>query len=177
MRQRPSDKSRECASGELLTRKEAEMAKNSELIRQWFEEVWNLGREATIDDLCAKQAIGHGQTHDGSDIVGPGHFKQFWRAFRSAFTSVHVEIHRTIEEDDMVIAQWTLTAQHTGQFLGLTPTGKQITATGMSLMHFEDGKIVEAWDNWDQLAVMVQLGAVSLENIAPAANATETRVA
>jgi steroid delta-isomerase-like uncharacterized protein len=153
------------------------MAKNSELIRQWFEEVWNQGREATIDDLCAKEAVGHGQTHDGSDIVGPGHFKQFWRAFRAAFTSVQVEIHRTVEEGEMVIARWTLTAQHTGPFLGLAPTGKRITATGMSMMHFADGKIVEAWDNWDQLAVMVQLGAVSLEKIAPAAMPAESRVA
>jgi hypothetical protein len=50
------------------------MATNSELIRRWFEEVWNQGREATIDDLCAKEAVGHGQTPDGSDIVGPEHF-------------------------------------------------------------------------------------------------------
>ena len=104
------------------------MAKNSELIRQWFEEVWNQGREATIDELCAKEAVGHGQTPDGSDVIGPEHFKQFWHNFRSAFTGIHVEIHQTIEEGELVMARWTLTMEHTGSFLGIEPTRKAITA-------------------------------------------------
>jgi steroid delta-isomerase-like uncharacterized protein len=141
------------------------MAKNSELIRRWFDEVWNRGREATIDELCAQDAVGHGQTLDGTDIVGPETFKHFWQTFRSAFTAIHIKVERTIEEGEMVLAQWTLTMQHTGPFLGIEPTGKRITARGMSIQRIVDGKILEAWDNWDQLAVMAQLGAVSLAAI------------
>jgi steroid delta-isomerase-like uncharacterized protein len=141
------------------------MARNSDLIRKWFEEVWNQGQEATIDALCAKEAIGHGQTLDGSDVVGPDHFKQFWQNFRAAFTSIHVEIHQTIEQGEMVMARWTITMMHTGPFLGIPPSGKQITTKGMSIQRFVGGKIVEAWDNWDQLGVMAQLGAVSLEKL------------
>ena len=153
------------------------MTRNSELIRQWFEEVWNQGREETINELCAKEAVGHGQTTDGSDIVGPDHFRQFWQSFRSAFTSIQVEIHRTLDEGDMAMAQWTLSAKHTGSFLGVAPTGKLITTTGMSLQRFAAGKIVEAWDNWDQLAVMAQLGVVSLDKIAPGEKPLGARVA
>jgi steroid delta-isomerase-like uncharacterized protein len=153
------------------------MAKNSELIRRWFDEIWNQGREATIDEMCAKEAVGHGQTHDGSDIIGPENFRKFWRDFRSAFTSIHVDIHRTIEEGEMAMAQWTLTMQHTGPFLGIEPTRKRINAKGMSVQRFLDGKIVEAWDNWDQLAVMVQLGVVSLDNIAGDAQPVKSRIA
>jgi steroid delta-isomerase-like uncharacterized protein len=152
------------------------MAANGTLIRKWFNEVWNEGREATIDDMCAKEAVGHGQTHDGSDIVGPDHFKEFWRAFRAAFTSMHVEIHQTIEQGEMAMARWTITMMHTGQFLSIESTGKRITATGMSVQRFADGKIVEAWDNWDQLGVMVQLGAVSLDTFSEA-NRPEARSA
>jgi steroid delta-isomerase-like uncharacterized protein len=153
------------------------MAKNSDLIRRWFEEIWNQGREQTIDELCAKEAVGHGQTLDGSDIVGPEHFRQFWSNFRSAFTSIRVEIHRTIEEGDLVMAQWTLSAKHTGNFLGVAPTGKLITATGMSIQRFAGGKIAEAWDNWDQLAVMTQLGVVSLDKISSGEKPLGTLVA
>ena len=141
------------------------MATNSDLIRRWFEEVWNQGREETIYEMCSKGAVGHGQTHDGSDIVGPDKFKQFWRAFRGGFTSIHIDLHRTIDQGELAMAQWTLTMTHTGDFLGLQPTGKRIACTGMSLQRFVDGQIVEAWDNWDQLAVMVQLGAVSLKGL------------
>lgn len=153
------------------------MAENSELIRRWFEEVWNQGREETIDDLCAAEVVGHGQTLDGSDIVGPAHFKQFWHVFRAAFTSVHVEIHRTIEEGEMVLAHWTITMTHTGPFLGVPGSGKQITAKGMSMQRIVGGKIVEGWDNWDQLGVMTQMGAVSLDKIASDATTPAARVA
>src|ERR1700722_7429271 len=152
------------------------MARNSELIRRWFEEVWNQGREATIDELCSQDAVGHGQTLDGTDIVGPEPFRQFWKNFRSAFTAIHIEIERTIEEGEMVLAQWTLTMQHTGPFLGIESTGNRITARGMRIERLGGGKILEAWDNWDQLAVMAQLGAVSLDAIS-SANPSEERVA
>jgi steroid delta-isomerase-like uncharacterized protein len=140
------------------------MAGNAPLIRRWFEEVWNQERETTIDELCAKDAVGHGQTHDGSDIVGPDTFKEFWRRFRTAFSSIHIEIHQTIEQGDLAMARWSLTMTHTAPFLGIPATGKKITTTGMSVQRFVDGRIVEAWDNWDQLSVMTQLGAFSLED-------------
>lgn len=149
------------------------MAKNSELIRCWFDEVWNQGREATIDELCAPDAIGHGQTLDGSDILGPEPFRQFWLNFRSAFSSIHIQIERTIEEGELVLAQWTLTMKHTGSFLGIASTGKEITARGMSIQRFVDGRIREAWDNWDQLGVMTQLGAVSIDAISSTKSAEE----
>jgi steroid delta-isomerase-like uncharacterized protein len=145
------------------------MPNNSDLIRRWFEEVWNQGREAAIDELCAKHAVGHGQTHDGSDLVGPEHFKKFWHIFRGAFSSIHFEIHQTVEQGEMVMARWTLTANHTGPFLGMAPSGRRITTTGMSVQRFVDGQIVEAWDNWDQLGAFSQLGAVSMNPQAPAA--------
>lgn len=145
------------------------MPNSADLIRRWFEEVWNQGREATIDELCSKQAVGHGQTHDGSDIVGPDHFKQFWHAFRAGFSSIHIEIHQTIADGELAMVRWTLTATHTGLFLGLPPSGKRVKTTGMSVQRFVDGKILEAWDNWDQLSVMQQLGAVTLTTQAPAA--------
>ena len=43
---------------------------NSTLIRKWFDEVWNQGREETIDAMCAKDAIGYGQAQHGTGIQG-----------------------------------------------------------------------------------------------------------
>lgn len=145
------------------------MPSNADLIRRWFEEVWNRGREATIDELCAKHAVGHGQTTDGSDISGPDDFKKFWHAFQTGFSSIHVEIHQTIEEGEMVVARWSLTMNHTGPFMGMQPSGRLIRSTGMSMQRFVDGKIVEAGDSWDQLSAFTQLGAATFNVRAPAA--------
>jgi steroid delta-isomerase-like uncharacterized protein len=137
------------------------MAENANLIRRWFEEVWNQGNEQTIDAMCAKDAIGYGQAQRGADIRGPEHFKQFWRGFRDAFSNIHVDIHETIEQDDRVAARWTLTMSHTGAFLGIAAANKRVSVNGISIQRFANGLIIEAWDNWDQLDLLVQLGAVA----------------
>jgi steroid delta-isomerase-like uncharacterized protein len=135
------------------------MGQNSALIRRWFDEVRNQGREETVDAMCAKDVIGHGQAQHGADIHGPEHFKQFLRSFLRGFSDIHVEIHDTIEQDDKVMARWTATLTHTGTFLG-TSSGKHVSVNGMSVQRIVGGKIVEGWDNWDQLSLLVQLGAV-----------------
>jgi steroid delta-isomerase-like uncharacterized protein len=135
------------------------MAENARLIRKWFEEVWNQGREETVDAMSAKDVIGHGQAQHGADIHGPEHFKQFMRGFRSAFSDIHVEIHDTVEQGDKVVARWTTTMTHTGTFLNTAPTGKHVSVNGISIQRFAGGKITEGWDNWDQLGLLVQLGA------------------
>ena len=141
------------------------MGENAALIRRWFDEVWNQGREATIHELCAPEATGHGQTADGSDIVGPETFKKFWQTFREAFSAIHVDIHEAIEQGDIAVARWTISMTHAGPFMGIDGSGKKISATGMSMQRFKDGKIVEAWDNWNQLGLMSQLGVISLEEM------------
>jgi hypothetical protein len=57
------------------------MGQNSALIRQWFDEVWNQGREETLDAMCAQDVIGHGQAQHGADIHGPEHFNNFCALF------------------------------------------------------------------------------------------------
>jgi steroid delta-isomerase-like uncharacterized protein len=136
------------------------MAGNASLIRRWFEEVWNQGREETIDRMCAKDAVGLGQAQHGVEIHGPEHFKQLWRIIRGAFSNIHINIHDTIEQDDTVVARWTMTMIHTGTFIGVKATNKRIEINGISIQRFANGRIVAAWDNWDQLALMVQIGAV-----------------
>jgi len=136
------------------------MAGNGALIRRWFDEVWNKGREETIDAMCSENAIGHGQAQHGADVRGPEHFKVFWNGLRAAFSNIHVDIHDTIEQGDMVAARWTIAMTHTGQFLGIAPANKRVSVNGISIQRFVDGQIMEAWDNWDQLSLLVQLGAV-----------------
>jgi steroid delta-isomerase-like uncharacterized protein len=136
------------------------MANNSALIRKWFEEVWNQGREATIDQMCHKDAVGIGQAQHGTEIHGPEHFKQLWRTIRDAFSEIHIDILDTIEQEDKVVARWTMIMIHTGPFLGIAPTKKRVNVNGISIQRFADGKIVAGWDNWDQLSLLVQLGAV-----------------
>ena len=49
---------------------------------------------------------------------------------------------------------------HTGDQLGIAPTGKRVGVTGMSMARVRDGKMVEGWNNWDTMALMEQMGAL-----------------
>ena len=132
---------------------------NAQFIRRWFEEVWNKGRMDAIEEMCLPNAIGHGQAQHKVD-VGLQEFKQFARSLRSAFPDIRVTIHETLAQGDKVLARWTAVMVHRGAFLGIAPTGRTVEVTGMSLQRIANGKIAEAWDNWDQLGLMVQIGGV-----------------
>ena len=132
---------------------------NSRLIRRWFEEVWNNGRMEAIDEIASPDVIGHGQAQHATDI-GLKEFKPFVQALRSAFPDMKVTIDYVIEQGDKVVARWTSTMTHRGEFLGIAPTGKKATITGTTTQRISGGKIVEGWDNWDQLGLLVQIGAV-----------------
>ena len=105
---------------------------NSALIRRWFEEVWNNGRMEAIDEMASPDVIGHGQAQHDTD-VGLHEFRNFAVGLRSAFPDMKVVIDQTIEQGDKVVARWTSTMTHTGEFLGFPATGKKATVTGTSI--------------------------------------------
>jgi len=63
-------------------------------------------------------------------------------------------------EGETVMVRWFCRGTHKGDLNGISPTGKQITISGISIARFANGKMVEGWVNWDALGLMQQLGVV-----------------
>jgi steroid delta-isomerase-like uncharacterized protein len=87
--------------------------------------------------------------------------RQFFASILTAFP----DLQRTVEDqltDDInnVITRWTATATHQGEFMGIAPTGKRFTVTGICMHRISGGKIVEEWEQWDTFGLMQQLGVV-----------------
>ena len=137
---------------------------NAELIYRWFDEVWNQKSEAAIDELMAPDGVGHGlQDPAGGDkIIGPESFKRLHRAFVSAYPNIHVRVEDTVVQDDKVAARCTVSGTHSGDGLGLQPRNSDVEFTGMVILRVEDGKIAEAWNEFDFMKMYSQLGAVTL---------------
>lgn len=131
---------------------------NKALVRRWFEEVWNKGRVSAIDEMLASDATVHGL---GAELRGPAGFKPFHAAYRSAFPDVTIQIDDIVAEGDIVAVRWSGAATHRGDGLGFPATGKQVRFTGMVFVRIEGGKLVEGWNNFDQLGMLQQLGVVS----------------
>ena len=130
---------------------------NKAIARRTFEEVWE-GKLNVADEIYDASNVAHGLGVKLSP--GPEGFKQFVSIYRSAFPDVHFTIEDQIAEGDRVVTRWTARGTHKGELMGIPSTGKQTVVTGITIDHFVGDKIVEAWNNWDGLGMMQQLGVV-----------------
>ena len=135
-------------------------AQNKELTRRWFEEVWNQRRSEAIDPLLAPDGIAYGLDAPGSTPKpGPEHFRAFWQKFCGAFPDLRVVIEDVIGEGDKTAARFRFHGTHRGDHLGPAATGRPISATGMCLIRWRNGQIVEGWNEFDSMRLFQQIGA------------------
>lgn len=132
---------------------------NVNLMRRWFEEVWNQGKIQTVRDLLAPDAIGIGQLEDGSNVRGPASFVPFVERIRGAFPDIKVVIEDAFGSGEKVVVRWSANMTHRGNQLGMPATGKAVRLTGITIARIVGKQIIEGWDNWDQLAMLEQIGA------------------
>ena len=131
---------------------------NKAIFRRYVEEVGNEGKLELADGIFDRY-LAH--QPDGSALErGPEDVKRFMGEFQEAFPDFHTEIEDQIAEDDKVVTRWTMHGTHRGEFRGIAPTGNALEITGIGIFRFSEGKVVESWDNFDQLGMMRQLGAI-----------------
>jgi steroid delta-isomerase-like uncharacterized protein len=126
------------------------------VIRVWFEEVWNRGREEMIDRLFAADGVAHGLA-GGSVLRGPAEYKPFFHKFRGAFPDIQVEVLRTVTQGEMIAVHCRVLGTHKGETMGKA-TGNRAEFSGMCIARVRDGQILEAWNNFDFLTFYQQLG-------------------
>jgi steroid delta-isomerase-like uncharacterized protein len=126
---------------------------------RWFDEVWNHSRQETIDELYASDAIAHG-LGEGTDSRGPAGFRASWCNMRSALPDAHISIEDTIIQGDKAVVRVALEGTHRGEGLGLPATGRRVSVTGIVIIRIDGGQIAASWNNWDQLGLLRQLGAI-----------------
>ncbi|HVG20833.1 MAG TPA: ester cyclase [Blastocatellia bacterium] len=136
-------------------------AENKALIERWFEEVWNKGNADAIDEMFADDGVAHGLANEqGEALRGPAGFKPFFQNFRNAFPDIEVIVEDTVAEDDKVAARCRVRGTHKGEGLGFAATNVPIEITGICIVRLRDGKIVEAWNNFDFMSMFQQLNAL-----------------
>lgn len=117
----------------------------------------NTGNFDVFDEVVSPDVV----DHDPAPEQGPGPqgFKDMFANLRAAFPDLEVTPeHMTATDDDVALA-YTVSGTHEGDFLGIAPTGRKITARGVQIARFQDGKMVERWGSSDQMSILQQLGA------------------
>jgi steroid delta-isomerase-like uncharacterized protein len=132
---------------------------NKELVRRFYEEVWNVGNIAKLEEFVAADFV---ERSPMGPELAPGleGVKQFFTMMLSAFSDMHGTPEDMIAEGDKVVTRYTATFTHSGEFMGIPATGKRITITGIEIFRIAGGKMVERWESFDQLGMMQQLGVI-----------------
>lgn len=117
------------------------------IARRWFEEIWNREREETIFELMAPDAIGH---MEGHDVRGPEGFRDAYREMKAIFPDLRVVVEDTVTEFNQVVVRWRAEGTYAAN-------KRAVSFRGMTWMIFDQGKLVEGWDVWNQGALMESL--------------------
>jgi predicted ester cyclase len=79
--------------------------------------------------------------------------------FRAAFPDLTHTLDLVLADGDLVAARWTMDGTHLGQWGDQPPTGKHVRFSGVNIFRVAGGKVVEVWNQRDDLGVAQQLGA------------------
>ena len=132
-------------------------ARNKELVRRFYTDVfvnWNM---AIVDELVAPQFTSHDWPERSA--TGPRAFRDFYAGLRAAFPDTRYTVEDLVSEGDKVVVRWRLNATHKGEFRGVAATGRQITLRGVAIYRVQGGKLMERWVVVDLLGLMEQIQA------------------
>lgn len=127
---------------------------NKALSRQFNEEAWN-GHDVNARD----RYLGPNFAIDGT-VVDPVRSRQRFASIFTAFPDFHRTKEDTIVEGDKVVARYTATGTHDGEFMSVPATGKKVKFSWITIYRIADGKVAEEWLLFDQLGLLQQLGAL-----------------
>jgi predicted ester cyclase len=129
-------------------------------IRRLFEETFTNGRLELADETLAENYIDHSPNQPPQP--GPAGFKQRAAIMRSTFGPMVFTVENMLAEGDFVCFNWVTHGTHSGEFMGVAPTGKPVTMTGINIERGAGGKIVEHWSQFDMLGMLIQIGVIPL---------------
>jgi len=133
------------------------MSEAEELVRGLHRALLDSRDVATVDEFFAEDFVSYNQP-PGLEPGAAG-VKQFFAMFRDAFPDAQVTIDELVAEEDRLAVATTLTGTHEGELLGIAPTGRRVSVTGIDLVRVRDGQIVEHRGLTDTVGLLRQLGA------------------
>lgn len=131
------------------------MSKNKAKFQLLYDEILNKGNLDAFEELCAPNFVKH--AIPPSPDYGIEGSKQSVLMLRKALPDIKYTVDDMIEDGDKLVARWSAKGTHKGEFMGIPPTGKQVTFSGIEIIRVEDGKAVEEWEELDRAGLMQQL--------------------
>ena len=135
----------------------AQSDKNKEIATQMINAI-NDRNYDMLDEVIAPDIVRHCQATPNLNIHSLIEFKEFLKVDGKTFPDSHITTEILIAEGDMVAGYFTYSGTQEGAMGPFPPTGKKADLKYLGILRIEDGKIAEMWVEWDNLAMLTQLG-------------------
>lgn len=112
-----------------------------------------------VDEAMAGEYVAH-TPGSQEPIRGPEGFKEYLRTLQTAFPDLSVTIEDRIVGEDAIVDRYRIDGTHEGEFVGVPPTGREVTVSGTVIHYLEGGRVVEDVSEYDALDLLQQLGVV-----------------
>jgi DNA-binding CsgD family transcriptional regulator/predicted ester cyclase len=124
---------------------------NKSLARAFFEQVLGEGRLEAGDEIFADSVAvlphGGGRAAINRSVV----------QLRATFSALTVAIEEQVAARDRVVTRWRAQGIHQREFLGVLPTRKRVSVSGVHVHRVVDGRIVQVWEQIDAADLLRQL--------------------
>jgi predicted ester cyclase len=127
-------------------------------VRRYVEEFVDRSNFDLSEEIFAPNFVRYDAGPDQGSRVED--LKHFFAMLHSGFPGFQSTIEDLLSEGDKVALRFTFRGIHQGEFMGIAPTGKEVTMSGIEILRIADGKLVEMWNQEDVLGMMRQLGAI-----------------
>jgi predicted SnoaL-like aldol condensation-catalyzing enzyme len=139
---------------------------NKDLVRQFFEGLFNDADADVADEIAAPVYIEHAVAPFGREepgpVPGPAHVRATAEWLRRQYPDIRMTIESMVEEGDLVVARVLSEGTNTGKLNGiLPPTGRRFSARQSHWFRVADGRLAEHWATREDLPAMMQLGVIA----------------
>ena len=132
----------------------AQSKKNVDFYTKVWDQVVNEGKVNVLDTAYAETIV----LHSTPEIKGIKDAKAYYSGFVTGFSNRSFIVKRMFADGENLVKHWQFKGTHTGDFMGIPPTGKTVDIEGCTVAKIVDDKIVEEQDFMDNLEFMQQLG-------------------
>jgi steroid delta-isomerase-like uncharacterized protein len=129
---------------------------NKKTVIRFNKEFIETGNRDIFEELVAEDVVNH-SAPPGSSTGADGMIHFLQNILRTGFPDLTVEILSQVAEGDLVTTRKAIHATHTGNFMGVPPTGKKVVINVIDMIRLREGKYVEHWGMSNIPEVIVQL--------------------
>lgn len=139
----------------MTTKDHTTNLENKTILKRIMDEAWNKHNLSVFDEFVSPDLV----YYTGSKVFqGLNEFKILAYGFSEAFHETKITIGVPFAERDRVAIRSIFEGIHKGRLGDLPPTGKKVKVSILTLARFIDGKMIECWEEFDNLDMMQQLG-------------------